>query len=251
MGYPSIYWGCGKRLFRSFHRKMFGLVLASCLAPTALFALGPDETVVDAPIPKVGVDKLDVRGDGLSKGALVVPVYPRKSLRPNKTIKIEDLQDSYIVLKDGSALSMADWILGGLNKDTMGAGMSDYENRLFLGQVARAMVGADEDMVHASLVNVRPTVRYKVAPPPKGFEGAARSFASLIVGTILPGTPAGYDPAKAGGAFAPRVKSGGDAATLFENQFHNAMMHSVDDLRNSGINQDILEKARAKENGEQ
>ena len=78
-------------------------------------------------------------------GPLVVPIYPRfqqdSEDKARKLPEGADLRDSYIVLEDGSVISVADWILGSLHKNDVGAGMSDYQNRLFLGQVARSMAG--------------------------------------------------------------------------------------------------------------
>ncbi|TNE65543.1 MAG: hypothetical protein EP335_05260 [Alphaproteobacteria bacterium] len=77
---------------------------------------------------------------------LVVPVYPLDSLR-EAAPEGADLRDSYILMEDGSVMSVADWILGALNRDAVGAGMTDYQNRLFLGQVARSMAGLNERLV--------------------------------------------------------------------------------------------------------
>jgi len=176
-------------------------------------------------------------------GPLVVPVFPRGSLAPDAPVST-DMRDSYILLEDGSVLSVADWILGSLNKDRAGVGMTDYENRLFLGQVARAMVGMDEKLVNHSYIYTRPTVTYKAPPPPGGAMQVLQGVVGLIGGAIFSGTPEGWHPAKSGGAFSPLQRSGGDAAILFEGQFSGAMLLSVEDIRDAGIYQIMLDDAR-------
>ena len=180
-----------------------------------------------------------------AKGPLIVPVFPRGSKTGDAPVST-DLRDSYILLEDGSALSVADWILGSLNKDKAGAAMSDYENRLFLGQVARAMVGMDEDLVHHSFVNVRPTVKFAPPPPPGAAMQALQGVVNLVGGAIFSGTPEGWHPAKTGGAFSQLQHSGGDAAILFEEQFSGAMLHSVQDIRDTGTFQNMLDEQKAK-----
>jgi len=176
-------------------------------------------------------------------GPLVVPVYPRGYKTEDAPIST-DLRDNYIILEDGSALSVADWILGGLNKGDVGIGMTDYQNRLFLGQVARAAVGMDEDLVRHSYVNIRPTVTFRPPPKPGMAMQTLGAVAGLIQNAIFSGTPTGWHPAKTGGAFSPLVKTGGDAAHLFELQFHEAIMHTAGDLRESGTMQIMIKEAQ-------
>ncbi len=52
--------------------------------------------------------------------SLTVPVFPRKEREETPVYKSGDLRDSYIQLENGSVISMADWILGSLNKDKAG-----------------------------------------------------------------------------------------------------------------------------------
>jgi len=77
------------------------------------------------------------------EGPLVVPVHPRGS----EANPPADITDTYIVLEDGAVVSMADWVLAPLRRSATGAGMSDYDNRFFLGQVARALAGQDQKLV--------------------------------------------------------------------------------------------------------
>jgi len=180
-----------------------------------------------------------------SGSPLVVPVYPRGTKMKGSPIST-DLRDNYIILEDGSALSMADWILGSLKKDASGIAMTDYENRLFLGQVARAAVGLDEGLVHHSYVNVAPTVTFRAPPPP----GAAIQTLQAVLGVILPGTSKGWHPAKTGGAFSPMMKSGGGGAILFEGQFHNTLMHTASEFKELGTMRIMLKEAeKAREAG--
>ncbi len=171
------------------------------------------------------------------KGPLSVPVFPRGTNSEKKLPEGADLRDSYIVLKDGSVLSAADWIIGSLKKDAAGMDMSDYENRLFLGQVARAAVGMDENLVNRSLVHATPTLAFKAAPAPKGIEAVGLSLASLVVNTILPGTPKGYDASKMGGAFSPTMKARGDTTLLFDRWFNDAMNQTVAEFKEAGTMQ--------------
>lgn len=180
------------------------------------------------------------------RGPLTVPVYPRGN-QETPAGKSTDLRDSYIILEDGSVLTMADWVLGSLNKDKAGIGMSDFENRMFLGQVARAAVGMEENLVNRSLVHAKPTLAYKAVPAPKGMEKVALSLASLVVGAILPGTPEGYDPAKSGGAFSPTMRTGGgDITTLSDEWLNEAIMHTAGELKQSGTMQIMLSEHKKK-----
>ena len=90
---------------------------------------------------------------------LNVPVFPRFNPKA-QPVDIDSLRDSYIVLEDGAVLSLADWVLGSLSKSETGAGMSDYQNRLFLGQVARAAVGMKQDLVYRSFKDAGPLRNY-------------------------------------------------------------------------------------------
>ena len=203
------------------YRKACGLAAIALL----MQALG-GEVVADQSKPDRTADAKELRGDGLSSGALYVPVYPKaKEFDPEQFKKAplsQSLGSSYILLEDGSALSVADWILGGLNKNQFGADMSDYESRLFLGQVARAMVGKNQDLTHQSLVYTGPTVSYRLPPPPKGFEAVWKNVAGLVMSTILPGTPDDFDYSKTGNSFSKSMIAGDGAAILFQNQFHGS-----------------------------
>jgi len=176
-------------------------------------------------------------------GRLVVPVFPRGTPGVDAPVS-NDLRDSYILLEDGSVLSVADWILGSLSKNDTGVGMSDYQNRLFLGQVARAMVGMDEKLVNHSYVYTGPTISYRPPPKPGAAMQALQGVVGLIGGAFFPGTPEGWHPAKSGGAFSPLQRSGGDAAILFEEYFSGAMLQSVEDIRDASIYQIMLDDAR-------
>ncbi|MEX0299384.1 MAG: hypothetical protein AB3N28_09965 [Kordiimonas sp.] len=197
--------------------------------------------LVAAAMPAFAVDEAQVPSKEVQydapKGPLSVPVFPRGTNSEKKLPEGADLRDSYIILEDGSVLSAADWIVGSLKKDQSGMGMSDYENRLFLGQVARAAVGMDENLVNRSLVHANPTLAYKAAPAPKGIEAAALSLASLVVNTILPGTPEGYDPSKVGGAFSPTMKARGDSTLLFDEWFNESMNQTVAEFKEAGTMQ--------------
>ena len=173
------------------------------------------------------------------KGPITVPVYPRGAENAELP-KSTDLRDSYIVMKDGSVLSVADWILGSLKKDQAGIGMTDYENRLFLGQVARAAVGMDENMIKRSLIHTQPTATYRPAPALSPAMQVLQSAVSLVKNAILPGRPYDWDPATSGGGFNRTLKVKGDSTYLFDRQFTDAMEHTNFDLRESGIMQNMI-----------
>lgn len=115
---------------------------------------------------------------------LNVPVYPR--FKPeNRPVDIEGLRDSYIVLEDGAVLSLADWVLGSLRKSETGVGMSDYQNRLFLGQVARAAVGMKQDLIYRSYRDAGP-LRSFVPHRPSQPAQVAQGFLSYFVPAFRP-----------------------------------------------------------------
>lgn len=160
---------------------------------------------------------------------LVVPIFPRSDedkKKPSLDSEQEkpvgtDLRDSYIVMEDGSVISMADWVLGGLSKNSTGVGMSDYQNRLFLGQVARAMAGQSEDLIYRSVVDVGPVRRYH--PGPK--QSLASTLTQFVLAQFVPGLffdMPKYDFSKMGGGFDPRKRTAGEGAIQFDGQFYEA-----------------------------
>lgn len=210
------------------------VVLHCCVSSFRLFALDdPEESVQET-------EKTVSKVFEASKGPLSVPVFPRSEKMPKALPEGADLRDSYIQLEDGSVLSVADWILGGLKKDSAGADMSDYETRLFLGQVARAMVGLDENMVNRSLVRTRPTRTYtSVTKAP-----AVEAVEWFLRNTILPGTPKNYSPATSGGAFSPVMVTGNTGPVLYERQFIEAINQSRDDFTETGTLMNMLDAQR-------
>lgn len=126
----------------------------------------------------------DVQQPQTTQQPLNVPVYPR--FQPeNRPVDIESLRDSYIVLEDGAVLSLADWVLGSLKKSETGAGMSDYQNRLFLGQVARAAVGMKQDLIYRSYRDAGP-LRSFVPHRPSQPAQVAQGFLSYFVPAFRP-----------------------------------------------------------------
>ena len=115
---------------------------------------------------------------------LNVPVFPRFNPKA-QAVDIDSLRDSYIVLEDGAVLSLADWVLGSLSKSDIGAGMSDYENRLFLGQVARAAVGMKQDLVYRSFKDAGPLRNYVPHTPSKPLQ-AAQGLLSYFIPALSP-----------------------------------------------------------------
>ncbi len=189
---------------------------------------------------------------------LVVPIFPRSD-EDNKKPSLDsdkkmpagaDLRDSYIVMEDGSVISMADWVLGGLSKNSTGVGMSDYQNRLFLGQVARAMAGQGEDLIYRSVVDAGPARRYH--PGPK--QSLASQLGQFVLAQFVPGLffdMPDYDPSKMGGGFDPRERTAGEGAIQFDGQFHDAYDLSNGEFHERGTMMNMLrdyEKADAAEN---
>lgn len=163
----------------------------------------------------------------LSSNGLVVPVYPRFK-PPKGETDISSLKDSYIVMEDGSVLSVADWLLGSLTKSETGVGMSDYQNRLFLGQVARAAAGMDERLVYTSFRDAGPLRLYRPERLPGPLE-AAQGFLSLLV----PGLAPNWSPAVTGKPNLVSVQQfdrGVGGAILFGEQFSEALFQTSEDF---------------------
>lgn len=160
----------------------------------------------------------------LEGGALDVPVYPR--LKPIEGLKdIESLKDSFVILEDGAVVSLADWVLGSLTKSNVHAGMSDYQNRLFLGQVARAVAGLDENMVHHSFENAGPPRPFVPHTPPAAIQ-AAQGFLAMFIPALAPGWSTTVPEI----ALASHRSQQEGATFQFNKQFEEAMAQSSADL---------------------
>lgn len=180
---------------------------------------------------------------------LVIPIFPRLRKDPSddsdekKLPEGADLRDSYIVMEDGSVLSMADWIKGALTKNDVGAGMSDYDTRLFLGQVARAIAGQNESQVTADVASVGPVRPFTPGGTPKS---KAEEALAGLVGFFLVQMPDGYSAATSGGGFNRRMATEGGAAVLFEEQFLSALQQSAEEFQEAGAMQNMLESYKKK-----
>lgn len=173
-------------------------------------------------------------------GPLNVPVYPNFRL-DEQPFEIEALKDSYIVLDDGSVLSIADWLLGSLNKSELGIGMSDYQNRLFLGQVARAAVGLNQDMIYRSFTDAGPARPYIPHTPSAPLQ-AAQGFLSYFIPALRPGwSPEIPEPKLSDVA---NRENGG--AILFDRQFSEALLLSTEDFIYRGRLTNMLEEFQSK-----
>lgn len=160
----------------------------------------------------------------LEGGALDVPVYPK--LKPIEGLKdIESLKDSFVILEDGAVVSLADWVLGSLTKSNVHTGMSDYQNRLFLGQVARAVAGLDENMVHHSFENAGPPRPFVPHAPPAALQ-AAQGFLSMFIPALAPGWSTTVPEI----ALASHRSQQEGATFQFNKQFEEAMAQSSADL---------------------
>ncbi|UTW54403.1 hypothetical protein [Kordiimonas sp. SCSIO 12610] len=115
---------------------------------------------------------------------LNVPVYPKGSERKQTLSNITDLQDQYILLNDGSVISMADWILGALNKTDLNREMTDLERRLFLGEVARNMLR------EGRVLGVRPAIPLKPnSQDTENYQGPESGKASAGFGLFADDAP--------------------------------------------------------------
>ncbi len=172
---------------------------------------------------------------------LVVPIFPRYTEEQNLK-DIESLKDNYIVLEDGAIISVADWLLGSLTKSSTGLGMSDYENRLFLGQVARAAAGLNEDLVYRSFENAGPPRTYVPHTPPAPLQ-AAQGFLSFFIPALRPG----WKPTVPEFTLARSVGHSTDGTILFNRQFQDALSHSTEDLIYFGTFTNMLEDQKKKQ----
>lgn len=170
---------------------------------------------------------------------LIVPIYP-KGLNKQKPEDITSLKDSYIVMQDGSVLSVADWVLGSLSKSNIRAGMSDYENRLFLGQVARAAAGLDEEMVLHSFRHAGPLRPYTPYTPPEVLQ-IAQGYLSMLIPALSPNWTPAVD------SNAPKlgngVERGFTGTILFENQFSDALNQTAAEFSYNGTIFTMLKEA--------
>ncbi len=175
-------------------------------------------------------------GTGKTPESLVVPIYPRFDPE-DRPVSIENLKDTYITLDDGAVVSMADWLLGSLNKSKLGVGMSDYENRLFLGQVARAAVGMKQDLVYRSFQDSGPARSFIPHTPPAPVQ-IARGLLSMFVPALAPG----WTPATDGKpVLIDRSDYGRDSAIQFEKQFSETLLLSTEDFIYRGQQIKMLE----------
>lgn len=182
--------------------------------------------------------------------SLTVPVYPR--FKPKQLpATVDNLKDTYIVLDDGSVLSLADWVLGSVTKSNTGAGMTDYQNRLFLGQAARAAIGLDEDLIYRSFQDAGTAIPFVPDRPSQTLQ-AVQGLLSTVIPGLAPSTPK-YSklsrwiptaPTRASHVgYANHVEqrsSGG--AILFDDQFFSALQQTRGEFMEQGRIMDIVER---------
>lgn len=188
----------------------------------------------------IAQDASEITGDSGTQTAnapLIVPVYPR--FENQKALKsIEDLKDAYVVLDDGAVISMADWVLGSLNKSETGIGMSDYQTRLFLGQVARAVAGLDQDLIYRSFEDAGPPRPFVPHTPPELVQ-ATQGILSMFIPALAPG----WRPVVPELQLANDVGVNSAGTLLFDRQFQEAMYQSSRDLIESGRMQIMIKDA--------
>lgn len=172
---------------------------------------------------------------------LNVPVYPRFKTE-DRPVDIEGLRDSYIVLEDGAVLSLADWVLGSLDKTDIGIGMSDYQNRLFLGQVARAAVGMKQDLVYRSFEDagpLRPFVPHRPAVPLQLAQG--------ILSNFIPALRPNWSPEISGKPdLTDRADRGRSASIHFDNQFSDSLFQTTEQFSYQQRLESMLQEFRQK-----
>lgn len=150
-------------------------------------------------------------------GPLVVPVVPR--LEPGDLPPtVESLKDSYVVMDDGSVITLADWVLGALSKSSPRAGMSDYENRLFLGQVARAAMGLPQDMIHRSHTDPGAPRPFVPHTPPAPLQ-AAQGLLAMVIPALAPN----WSPVVPEPGLSDIANRGNGGTIQFDAQFSEAM----------------------------
>ncbi|WP_262696173.1 hypothetical protein [Kordiimonas aquimaris] len=182
--------------------------------------------------------------------ALTIPVYPRFKLK-QLPATIDNLKDTYIVLDDGSVLSLADWVLGSVTKSNTGAGMTDYQNRLFLGQAARAAVGLSGDLIYRSFQDAGTAIPFTAHRPPEAWQ-AVQGILSTVIPGLAPSSR-GYDKGFQWAPVAPvrasqvgyannveQRSSGG--AILFDDQFFSALQQTRGEFMERGRIMDIVER---------
>lgn len=168
-------------------------------------------------------------------GSLVVPVYPRFKQKEGP-VSIESLKDNYIVLDDGSVMSMADWVLGSLKKSDIGAGMSDYESRLFLGQVARAAVGMKQDLIYRSFEDAGKPIPYTPHKLPAPLQ-AAQGFLTYFIPALAPN----WSPAAKEFSFKKHAGfTGHSGAILFDRQFFESLDQTRDEFVETGLMLNVI-----------
>ena len=168
---------------------------------------------------------------------LNVPVYPGFK-KENRPVDIESLRDSYIVLEDGAVLSLADWVLGSLKKSDVGVGMSDYQNRLFLGQVARAAVGMKQDLVYRSGEDAGPLRPFVPHTPSKPLQ-----VAQGVLSFVIPALDPDWSPRITG---KPNIGIDPDIgrynAILFDEQFNESLNQTREQFSYQGRLATMLEE---------
>lgn len=173
-----------------------------------------------------------------SNAPLIVPIYPRFD-KEQALKSVEDLKGAYIILEDGAVVSMADWVLGSLNKSEIGAGMSDYQTRMFLGQVARAVAGLDQDLIYRSFEDAGPPRPYVPHTPPEILQ-TTQGILSMFIPALAPG----WKPVVPEQTLASDVRGDNGGTLLFDRQFKEAVYQSSRDLIESGRMQNMLKDAQ-------
>lgn len=172
---------------------------------------------------------------------LNVPVYPGFK-KENRPVDVESLRDSYIVLEDGAVLSLADWVLGSLDKADVGIGMSDYQNRLFLGQVARAAIGMKQDLVYRSFEDAGP-LRLFVPKRP----AAPLQLAQGILSNFIPALAPNWSPEISGKPDLTDPADRGRSASIhFDNQFSDSLFQTTEQFSYQQRLETMLDEFRQK-----
>ncbi len=152
-------------------------------------------------------------------------------------IPLQDaLEGSYIFLDDGAVLSLADWIIGGLSKNNIKAGASDYDMRLFLGKPALSMLKQSTNKHFQNAASQSSFLNFNTHKWNTSTYRLPSSEASKVFNINTHGIYATIDPTGS---------SSGYEITLLEDPYLTAFSRAVDDFKEYGIYQKMIRDYKA------
>lgn len=183
-------------------------------------------------------------GEGqVPDGILTVPVRPTRptetSIPTGAEIRdaeelVRDLRSTYIISADGNVLSLADWVLGPLDRSGDAYLSSDAAKEQFLGNMARAALGLEP--VKGSTNDMQPAQPFGPMPtPPKALPAptaALKTLSQLLGMSIADDSPRlvreRLQKARATATPTPR-----DGAGLLSGPYDAAMTWHLESARDS------------------